>query len=346
MKYRIFEVFRLLWKLLCSMFSNRVILFGEPVHPNLGDQAQLMCTEQLLAKNYPDHKLITAGMLFQLCCDNIKRNLINTSLMKLLFLKMFVKKEDLFVGHSGYFFVDHHSGWFTYYTLMNNFKNQMIILPQTVNFYTPVIKQMASKAFSHKDNLTIMCRDEVSYKNAQELFPGTKLLLYPDIVTSLIGTRQYNHERNGVLFCMRDDIEAYYNPKDIDDLMARFANERTEKVDTTIKVRLNDMLKNRDRYINEMIEKMSTYKVVITDRYHGTIFSAIASTPVVVIASADHKLSSGVNWFPKEVYGDTVQYATTLEDAYEKASAILVQKDRTYNNPAYFKEGYWDRFNG
>lgn len=346
MKYRIFEVFRLLWKLLCSMFSKRVILFGEPIHPNLGDQAQLMCTEQLLAKNYPNYKLIKAGMLFQPCCDDIKRNLINTSLMKLLLLKMFVKKEDLFIGHSGYFFVDHHSGWFTYYTLMNHFKNQMIILPQTVNFYTPVIKQMASKAFSHKANLTIMCRDEVSYKNAQELFSGTKLLLYPDIVTSLIGTRQYNHARNGVLFCMRDDIEAHYNPKDIDDLMTRFANERTEKVDTTIKVGLGDMLKNRDRYINEIIEKISTYKVVITDRYHGTIFSAIASTPVVVIASADHKLSSGVNWFPKEVYGDAVQYATSLENAYEKALAILKQKDRTYNNSAYFKEGYWDRFEG
>lgn len=346
MKYRVFEVFRLLWKLLCSMFSKRIILFGEPIHPNLGDQAQLMCTEQLLAKNYPNYKLIKAGMLFHPCCDNIKRNLINTSLMKLLLLKMFVKKEDLFIGHSGYFFVDHHSGWFTYYTLMNHFKNQMIILPQTVNFYTPVIKQMASKAFSHKDNLTIMCRDEVSYKNAQELFPGTKLLLYPDIVTSLIGTRQYNHERNGVLFCMRDDIETHYNPKDIDDLMTRLANERTEKVDTTIKAGLSDMLKNRDHYINEMIEKISTYKVVITDRYHGTIFSAIASTPVVVIASADHKLSSGVNWFPKEVYGDAVQYATSLEDAYEKASAILKRKDRTYNNPAYFKEEYWDKFKG
>lgn len=343
MYYRIIELFKLLFNLIKTTFSKRIVLFGEPIHPNLGDQAQLMCTEQLLTKNYPDYKLIKAGMLFSPFCDGIYTHLLNIPLIKLLLLKIFIKNDDLFIGHSGYFFVDHHNGWFTYHTLMKHFKNRMIILPQTVNFYTPVVKKMASRCFSNKDNLTIMCRDEVSYKNAQVLFPGTKLQLFPDIVTSLIGTREYNHERSGVLFCMRDDIETHYNPKDIEELIARFANERTEKIDTTIKVGLSDILKNRDRYINEMIEKISTYKVVITDRYHGTIFSAIASTPVVVIASADHKLSSGVNWFSKEVYGDAVQYATSLEDAYEKASTILKQKDRTYSNPAYFKEGYWDK---
>ena len=344
MYYRIIELFKLLFNLIKTTFSKRIILFGEPIHPNLGDQAQLMCTEQLLVKKYPNYKLIKAGMLFSPFCDGIYIHLLNIPLIKLLLLKVFIKNDDLFIGHSGYFFVDHHNGWFTYHTLVRYFKNRMIILPQTVNFYTPVVKKIASRCFSNKSNLTIMCRDEVSFRNAQELFGGTELLLYPDIVTSLIGTREYNKERSGVLFCMRNDIEAHYNPKDIEELIARFANEKTEKIDTTIKAGLSDILKNRDRYIYEMIEKISTYKVVITDRYHGTIFSAIASTPVVVIASADHKLSSGVNWFPKEVYGDAVQYATSLADAYEKASAILKQKDRKYNNPAYFKEGYWDKF--
>ena len=91
-----------------------------------------------------------------------------------------------------------------------------------------------------------------------------------------------------------------------------------------------------------MIEKFSTYRVVITDRYHGTIFSAIASTPVIVINSADHKLSSGVKWFPQEVFNDAVQYAENLDAAYEMAQKILVQEGRTYKNPPYFKKKYWD----
>ena len=344
MCYKFLEIIRLFIHLIKTIFSKRVILFGEPIHPNLGDQAQLMCTEQLLNKKYPNYKLIKAGMLFSPFCDGVYTHLLNIPLIKLFLLKVFVKRTDIFIGHSGYFFVDHHIGWFTYHTLMKHFKNRMIVLPQTVNFYTPVVKKIVSKVFSNKDNLTIMCRDLISYKNAQELFCGTKLLLYPDIVTSLIGTRKYTNERNGVLFCMRDDIEAYYSTEEIDNLMIRFTNERTEKIDTTIEVELKEILKNRNKYINDMIEKISTYKVVITDRYHGTIFSAIASTPVVVIASADHKLSSGVNWFPKEVFGDMVLYATSLEDAYQKASIIVAQENRVHNNPTYFKDKYWDKF--
>ena len=188
----------------------------------------------------------------------------------------------------------------------------------------------------------MLCRDEVSYGKAKEMFGTTKLLLYPDIVTSLIGTRKYDNPRNGVLFCMRDDIEAYYSPEDIDKLMRRFDNIRMEKVDTTLKISPKEMKAHRDELINNMIEKFSTFKVVITDRYHGTIFSAIANTPVIVINSADHKLSSGVNWFPQEEFGENVQFAKDLDDAYAKAKEILEKVD-IRQNPPYFKDNYWDK---
>lgn len=182
----------------------------------------------------------------------------------------------------------------------------------------------------------------MSYGKAKEMFGTTKLLLYPDIVTSLIGTRKYDNPRNGVLFCMRDDIEAYYSPEDIDKLMRRFDNIRMEKVDTTLKISPKEMKAYRDELINNMIEKFSTFKVVITDRYHGTIFSAIANTPVIVINSADHKLSSGVNWFPQEEFGENVQFAKDLDDAYAKAKEILEKVD-IRQNPPYFKDNYWDK---
>lgn len=38
-------------------------------------------------------------------------------------------------------------------------------------------------------------------------------------------------------------------------------------------------------------------KLVITDRYHGLIFSVITHTPVIVFKSFDTKISSGVKWF-------------------------------------------------
>lgn len=324
-------------------FKKKVFLFSIPTHPNLGDQAQLMCTEKWIHDNYIDYKLIEMTHLcVPLSNSNPKVLLLNVQLFQYIILKMIIRKDDIFIGHSGYFFVDHHGGWFSYDFLLQHWNNKFVILPQTVNFYTPVVIQRVSERFGNRKNLILLCRDEVSFEKAKEMFGNTKLLLYPDIVTSLIGTRKYDNPRDGILFCMRDDIEAYYSPQDIDKLMKRFGNIRMEKVDTTLKISNEEMKRNRDKLINQMIEKIATFKVVVTDRYHGTIFSAIANTPVVVINSADHKLSSGVNWFPKDEFGDNVQFANDLDDAFVKAK-VMLEKNNIIKNPPFFKENYWDK---
>lgn len=92
--------------------------------------------------------------------------------------------------------------------------------------------------------------------------------------------------------------------------------------------------------LNEFtIQKNPTFKTVITDRHHGTIFSAMANTPVIVINSADHKLSSGVNRFPQEEFVENVQFAKDLDDAYAKAKEIFEKAD-IRQNPPYFKDNY------
>ena len=323
-------------------FKKKVWIFSIPSHPNLGDQAQLMCTEKWVRENYDGCKIIKMGHLFMPFSGfGIKKLALNVGFWQHLVLKMVIREDDVFIGHSGYFFVDHHGGWYSYDYLLRYWANKFIILPQTVNFYAPVVKRRFSDDFGNKSNLTLLCRDEVSYNYAKEMLGTTRLLLYPDIVTSLIGTREYKNPRDGVLFCMRDDIEAFYSPADIDSLMQRFGNIRKEKVDTTLQITEKEMRLHRDSLINAMIEKVSTFEVVVTDRYHGTIFSAIASTPVVVINSADHKLRSGVKWFPKE-FGLNVQFANSLEEAYQKTSLILEGKEHM-DNPPYFKENYWDK---
>lgn len=345
MKQELFKLLNLFLILFRGTFTfkKKVFLFSIPTHPNLGDQAQLMCTEKWIHDNFREYKLIEMTHLcVPLSNSNPKTLLLNVQFFQYVILKMIIRKDDIFIGHSGYFFVDHHGGWFSYDFLLQHWNNKFVILPQTVNFYTPLVIQRVSERFGNRKNLTLLCRDEVSFEKAKEMFGNTKLLLYPDIVTSLIGTRKYDNPRDGILFCMRDDIEAFYSPQDIDKLMKRFGCIRIEKVDTTLKISNEEMKRNRDKLINQMIEKISTFKVVITDRYHGTIFSAIANTPVVVINSADHKLSSGVNWFPKDEFGDNVQFANNLDDAYAKAKAILVRTD-IKKNPPYFKVNYWDK---
>lgn len=344
---RILSYWKVVFRILFS-HGHKVLLIHEAKNPNLGDQAQRMCTLQWIRDNYPNSTLLEIGDFGSTLSFDVNKWTVFTDmacLMKLAVLKIKIRPNDLLLGHSGYFMVDHHSGYKAFLLMMRHFpKNKMIILPQTVNFYTPYVKLKVSQGFAAARNVTLLCRDKVSYAKAQEMYPTTKLLLFPDIVTSLIGTRKYNGNREGVLFCMRDDVEMFYHPEQIDALMKRFGEIRIEKIDTTLHgVSAEYVNCNRDKLIWEAIDKFATYKVVITDRYHGTIFSAIASTPVIVINSADHKLSSGVNWFPKEEFGDYIQFAEDLDEAYNKAIVMLNRFDLEYSNPPYFKINYWDK---
>lgn len=331
--------------LVCN--KKKIFLMDPPPHPNLGDQAQLMCTYKWLAENYPEYKIFDLPIL---------RNTLNFgrysymllysvyAILSQVILKIFVRRDDMFFGHSGYFFVDHHDGWKLFQEMLDMFpKNMMIILPQTINFYTPYVLDFAKRKFSNRKNLTLLCRDEKSFANAKEWFPGIKVMLYPDIVTSLVGFYLNNENRNGVIFIIRNDVEAYYSKEEIKTLEERFGNIRKEEIDTMLTTNnWKEITDNRDKYIYDTIKKISSYKVAITDRYHGTIFSAIASTPVIVISSGDHKLSSGVKWFEKAGLSENVMFVNSLDDAYSKAEEILKSKKVLATN-TYFKEYYWDR---
>lgn len=309
--------------------KKNIFLFGCPIHPNMGDQAQTYCIEKWIRNNYTDFNVVHFSW--------------NTSFpFALKLLQKKIKKDDIIIGHSGYFLIDHHRELPVYIKLAKLFtKNNIVILPQTINLKNDTIIKNTQEALNSHPNFTLLCRDEISYQKAKLLFSKCKLLLYPDIVTSLIGTMTFEGERKGILFCMRNDIEGYYKPSEIDSLRIRFHTiTTTELSDTSIKIPFYKLKKQREKVLMEMIEKFSSYECIITDRYHGTIFSLIASTPVIVLSSADHKLSSGVNWFPPE-FNKYIYFANDLDMAYDKAIEILEKKDIKNQLPPFFQKNYY-----
>ena len=320
----------------------RVFIVCNPHHNNLGDQAQLMCIEKWIKDYLPQYKMIKLGSIYTPFDSGWRSHILSSGLLKLIYLKLFLKKDDIFLGQSGYLMQDGHTGWFSFWTLMHNFpKQKMIVFPQTVNFKADIVKRYLQSDFD-KSNILLMCRDEVSYNNAQQIFRRTKLLLYPDIVTSLIGTRKYEGKRDGILFILRNDSEKYYSDEDLNKLMKRCSeNYNVKRIDTNINLNSNKS-KNIHDAIYRYIDDIAQYKAVITDRYHGTIFSMVANTPTVVLKSIDHKLTSGVDWYPKDLFGDRITMANDLDEAFTKVMVFvnLPQKDPT---PAYFKDNYWSK---
>ena len=313
------------------LFCQRkaVYLFGFPIHSNLGDQAQAYCIIKWLSENYPQHAIITF-------------NWRNSFGLPLWILRKIITTEGVIFFHSGYLMVDHHLELPVYCNIIEKFHDhRIVVLPQTINLQRKAtIKRVISTFNAHPD-LHLLCRDEVSFATARELFPNCQLLIFPDIVTTLIGTRTYLGQREGVLFCMRKDLEAYYSEDDILELRARLDSRiATEISDTTINLMRYELEPKREALIDSMLQNFSEYRLIITDRYHGTIFSLIAGTPVIVLSSADHKLSSGIKWF-SGLFQDYIAYARNLEEAYTLATRMLDNTERTPLTP-YFKETYYD----
>lgn len=320
---------KLILGILFRLKQNNAYLFGAPMHINMGDQAQTYCIRRWINNNYEGYNVIILPIP-------------HTTNFVLKLIKVLLKSSDKIFFHSGYHLTDLYPVKDIYFRCLSLFKeHQIVSFPQTVYFENEKNLLETSCIFSKHPNMVLLCRDETSYQTAKNFFKLKKIFLFPDIVTTLIGSYSFNNKRNGVLFCLRNDIEAYYSAKDLDILIGRFGNIRKERTDTSIPNSFNYIETNRKKILENIFNYYSTFKVVITDRYHGTIFSLIAQTPVIVLSSTDHKLSSGVKWFPKEIFGDYVFYASSLDEAYEVAKKKLIDNSLTYKLPKYFEENYY-----
>lgn len=311
-----------------------IFYFGVPMHSNLGDLAQCICIRKFLKENYPNYQVIEIDTLVYM---SEKSELKNS-------LKSFIKKNDLIFFQSGYCTQDlggiedlMHQAVIKDYP-----NNKLIILPQTVFFKSEERKKLASKVYNSHKNLLFLARDHISYKMAKEMFPDIKVKEFPDIVTTMIGYYHFQEEKNGILLCLRNDIEKFYSNEEISLLKHQIEKYGViNEIDTTIKKSLNAESENVDEYILSYIQNFAKYKVIITDRYHGTIFSLIANTPVIVIKTTDHKVSTGVDWF-KGIYDDNVFYIENLDNVPKKVKELMSRKKFIENKP-YFKENYYDK---
>ncbi len=141
--------------------------------------------------------------------------------------------------------------------------------------------------------------------------------------------------------CVRNDVEKLYSFQEIS-----LFKEKLQKIakvslsDTNSETKENS-LKEYWKKIEETIDDYAQYQVIITDRYHGTIFALIANTPVIILKTTDHKVVTGADWF-EGVYEDYVYVVNDLEEASQVAQQIVTGFE--YRKlPSYFKEKYYDR---
>lgn len=308
--------------------ESKILYFGITEHSNLGDLAQYYCIQRWIKSNFSN---IT-------CYEFEATTVVDIRFGFLDKLESVLGCNDVIIFQSGYTTQDlggvHDE---MHRMVLDRFHNaNILMMPQTIFFKEERNRLRTALSLNKGKHHLFLSRDRISYAQALEMFPNISNELFPDIVTTLIGGYSFDHKRDGILICRRNDGEKFYEESKIMELkykLERFTNVSVS--DTTINDSYKKIRKDLKTYIENIIEDYSKYKVIITDRYHGTIFSLAANTPVIVIKTNDHKVTSGLDWF-KGIYDDHAMLADSLEDAFVLANKII------NSNIDYKLEPYYD----
>lgn len=297
--------------------ASTIYLIGTEDLNNLGDHHIAISQLEFLKKYFSEYTIIEIP--------------ITTFGSELRYLKHKIKPDHILFcsggGNCGDAYANSES--IRHSTIENFPNNKIIIFPQTIDFSDSKEGQTIlekAKALYSNPNILFITREEKSYNFAKNNFKCT-ILLYPDIVLFSNYSNIHNLRQN-VLLCMRNDKEKAITSDDIT-CIKTFIKERGYSytyTDTTTKEDIP--LDDRNVEIDKLIKQFSSAKLVITDRLHGMIFSAISQTPCVTLSNYNHKVKGVYEW-TKELNYIKFADSSNIIDAIESVTSV---KSPHFNN--------------
>lgn len=302
---------------------RKFIIMGVPYHGNLGDSMITMAEEEILKKCFPECELNSiAEDNLDICCQKAKKYISNDTV---IFLQG--------GGNIGDIYKNCEKGRRKVIEKFPN--NKIIIFPQTCYFSNTesgkAELERTKQIYNAHNNLVIMAREEKTYEFMKENFKNAKIYLTPDIVMTL--EKASNKKRQGVLTMLRNDKEKSIN------------EEETVKIQKILQKRFNDIYssdmsmghldihnvggKYKEKLLEDKLNEFQTSELVITDRLHGMILSAITETPCVAIGNFNYKVASSYKWLSHLPY---VTFCSQLENIQQDIDKVVATKIRKYDS--------------
>lgn len=294
--YRLFEKYRLKANVFKNRRSRKILLLTTPPPflRNLGDHAQVLGIKQWIESNFPGYDVLEFD----------KQEVIRW----MPEIGAGIQEEDLVFLQSGGNLGDNGiwSERARRKVIQQLPDNKIVVLPQTVWFSdTPTGQRELSttkEIYNAHPHLTVVARDPKSYQLAQDYFPSCRVDIAPDFVLYLFNSElvrkviDESDRKSSILLILREDNESV-----IDDRQSRRLREIVDSLDeyqeyNTVIDRDIPRAK-REEEVRQALELFLQSQIVITDRFHGLIFSVITRTPCIALESASHKITASKSWF-------------------------------------------------
>lgn len=314
-------------------FGEKVYIIGTPTHTNIGDSAIVIAERLFLEK-------------CQFAAKKIKEISVEEYRNYSKWIAKILKKKELVCLHGGGNMGDTWLGeeHLRQQMLQDFADNKIVVFPQTIYFSETEKgsqeKQRSVEVYNSKTNLTLIAREKKSFEIMKALYPNAQILLTPDIVLSL-KTSDLTIEktkRNGILLCMRDDIERSMTEEqrsNIEDFLKVYGCSY-RKIDMHAKKDISKDIR-RDVVIQKLREFAGS-ECIITDRLHGMIFAAITETPCIVFSNHNHKVKGTYEWIQYLPY---IRYVNNVEEAkavFDELRDISICKYDNESLGKYFDE--------
>jgi len=273
--------------------KKKALLLCTAEHQNIGDAAITLAEQALLRRHFPDY--------FQIEYSTYE------SPEQYAFIQSIVNEDDIiFISGGGNLGSAYTEEEELHRRVVTDFPfNKIIILPQTI-FFTGDEQgrrelALSQKVYNAHPDLTIFARGQRSLDFAREHFSGARSFLAPDVVMTL--RRHYAMDRAGILLCLREDGEGVLSPQQRQEIQL-LALRHDDVVERSTNMARHDVSREtRSVVVHGELRRFAGKRLVITDRLHGMIFALITGTPVIILRSANQKITEYYESFLKDAKG-------------------------------------------
>lgn len=285
--------------------QKKIIIALAADYGNLGDIAITYAQKEFLSTFFKEYQII------ELSTEEVVKNIKS--------LRRKITKKDIItivgggnIGDLYQSFEDERK------FIIKNFKNNTIIsFPQTMDFSKGKqgikSKRSTQKIYNKHKKLLLFARENKSYQEMKKIFNKCSVKEMPDIVLFLNKYNDNIDREPKVIFCMRQDREKIINDNYKNEIynFILSKNLKIEYQDTHIG---NINLSEKYKIFEDILNKFSLAKLVITDRLHGMIFCAITGTPCIAFDNSNGKVNGVYNRWLKNLKYIKLMDNETMEE--------------------------------